>query len=187
MRTLKRQHDLGKDLDGSGAGNTIVSTTTSTTTRVIQHISKWFMWLGSGLLIAIAVLTVSDAFARSFFGLPIQGTIELVELMLACAVFLGMVYTTVGNGHVRVTVLVSRFSRRVQGVLASIITLIGVVLFALLSWQLWLSAVEWARVGRYSVTLNIPVSPFKFVAAVAAGLISLVLLVSFLRSLGKQR
>lgn len=182
MKTLKRQHDSGKALDSSGAGSVA-----STTTRVIQHISKWFMWLGSGLLILIAVLTVSDVFTRSSFSLPIRGTTELVELMLVCVVFLGMVYATVKNGHVRVTVLVSRFSKRVQRVLASTMTLIGVVLFALLSWQLWLSAVEWTRVGRYSITLNIPTAPFKFVAAVAAGLISLVLLVNFLQSLGKQR
>lgn len=182
MRTVKRWWGLGKGLSGSSAGNVVASTTV----KGVHHISEGLMWFGGGLLIVITLLTVSDVFARYFFDSPIPGTIELVKLILVCITFSGMVYTTARKANVQVTVLVSRFPRRAQRILASIMTFIGVVIFALLSWQLGLSAAEWMHIGRHSATLFIPLAPFKFFAAVAAGLICLVLLIRFLHSLGKQ-
>jgi TRAP-type C4-dicarboxylate transport system permease small subunit len=151
--------------------------------RIMDRISEGLMWLGSVLLVIITLLTVSDAFARSFFNLPIQGSIELVQLMLVCIAFSGMVYTTSKKANVQVTLLICRLPERIQMILASTMNMIGAIIFGLLCWQMCAGAIDWLHMGRYSVTLNIPLYPFKFAASVASGLISLFLVRNVIHSL----
>jgi len=154
--------------------------------RILDLISEGLMWLGSFLLVVITLLTVSDAFARSFFKLPIQGSIELVQLMLVCITFSGMVYTTSKKANVRVTLLINRFPERIQMILTSVMNVIGAIIFGLLCWQMGSEAIDWMNMGRYSVTLYIPLYPFIFAASVASGLISLFLIRNFIHSQNKH-
>jgi len=98
-----------------------------------------------------------------------------------------MVYVTFKGGNVEVTLLVSKFPRHAQQVIASVMLFIGVGVFALLAWQGWVAALEAMRTGTSTVSLEIPHFPFKFVAAVGFSMMCLWLVVSFLRSLGKNK
>lgn len=180
MGTLKKQLERSKRV--SDAGNNFASITD----KGIHYTSEGFMWISCGLLILIAVLTTSDVISRSLFDFAIPGTIELVELMLACTVFLGMVYAATKQAHVRVTVLFTRFPKRIQRVLEPIMLFIGAVVFALVSWKLWLSGAGWIASNRHTAMLNVPVGPIKLVTAVAAGVICLILIRDFLHSLHKE-
>ena len=165
--------------DNSGAGKIL----SSTINKWAMYVSEVFMWFGGILLICITLLTVGDVFGRSVLSVPIHGTIELVQMMLVCVTFSGIVYTTAKNGHVKVELILSRFPKSGQHILTAVMLLIGAAAFALLSWQLGISAVESDAAGLHTSSLHIPLAPFKFAAAVCSGLTSLLLLKDFIISL----
>jgi TRAP-type C4-dicarboxylate transport system permease small subunit len=165
--------------DDSGAGKTL----SSTINKLAMYIAEVFMWFGGIILIGITLLTVGDVFGRSALSVPIPGTIELVQMMLVCITFSGIVYTTAKNGHVKVELIMSRFSPGVKQIFSSIMLFIGSVAFAILSWQLGLSAVESGAAGLHTSSLAIPLAPFKYIAALCSGLTCLFLLKDFIFSL----
>lgn len=179
---MKRRLDLDTSLE-EGVGNEVTHTLQS----ILRRVAGWFMWLGGGLLVVIILLIVSDSFGRYFLNSPIVGSIEIVQLLLVVIAFSGMVYVAAREGNVRVDIIVSHFPGLFRRILASIMTFIGAGAFALVSWQFWLAAEKAIRTNQYSPALHIPYAPFKFAAAVAAGLICLLLLISLLSSLGKRR
>ncbi len=179
---MKRRFDLGKGL-GEGVGNFV----THTIPGVIHRISEGVVWLGAGLLIFVVLLTVCDSFGRYFLNSPIVGSIEIVRLVMVGIVFSGMVYVAAREGNVKVNIIISRFPGPVQRILAFIMTFLGTVAFAAASWQLWLAAEKAVRINQYSPALHIPYAPFKFAAAIAAGLICLLLLISLPRTLSKRK
>ena len=181
---MKEQRDLSKDAE-SGVGNKIAHTTT----KGIYFLSEGLLWLGCFALFVIMILTVFDVFGRYFFKSPIPGTIEIVQLIMCVGAFCGMIYCTARGGHIGVRIITDRLPWRVQRILVSVMHFIGAGAFAFVSWQLWSSAVGWIERGYTAPTtaqLLIPLVPFKFFAAVGAGLVALMLFRSFIQSLGKQ-
>jgi len=164
--------------DHNGAGKNL----SSTINKWAMYVSEVFMWFGGILLIGITLLTVGDVFGRSAFSVPIHGTIELVQMMLVCITFSGIVYTTAKNGHVKVELILTRLPQGGQHIISAIMLLIGAAAFALLSWQLGLSAVESNAAGLHTSSLHIPLAPFKFATAVCSCLTSLLLLKDFIFS-----
>lgn len=178
---MNRQNSLGNGLSGGG------DQVAPTTQPWVDYICRGLWWVGAGSIIGITLLTVCASFGRYFLDRPIPGTIELVQLMLLLAAFSGMVIVTASEKNVVIRILTSRFPQRVQRILNSIMNFIAFGVFALVSWQLWLSAAGWMESGRFTGVLDIPLAPFKFVAAVGAGLVCVMFLRSFILSLGKWR
>lgn len=166
-----------------GAGNSVARSME----KIVHSITKGLMWFASGLLVLVVLFTVSHDAARYLFNAPIRGFVELTELAFVLIIFFAMVYATFVGEHISAPILVSRFPRRAQEILTSIMTFIGVVVFAFVSWQLGRGALNWMHLGRVGQSLPIPLFPFKLGAAIGAGLISLELLISFFHSLGRRK
>jgi len=62
-------------------------------------------WLGAASLAAIMLLTVVDVVLRGVFNRPISGAVDLVELGLACSIFLALPAVFLRDGHLAVDVL----------------------------------------------------------------------------------
>ena len=56
----------------------------------MQLAARIFGYLAAVFLAAMMLLTVADVFLRAFFSYPIQAMLELVELGLACTIFLAL-------------------------------------------------------------------------------------------------
>src|SRR6185503_16886044 len=52
--------------------------------------ARLFGYLAAVFLAAMMLLTVADVVLRAFFNYPIQGMLELIELGLACTIFLAL-------------------------------------------------------------------------------------------------
>lgn|GEM_PF-1332683 len=179
---MKGWHNLGQGFS-KGAGNSV----TRTLEAGVHSISQGLMWLGISVFSVVILLIVSNVAMRYLFNAPITGIYDMVELAMLPTIFWAMVYVTFRGGNIEVALLVSRFPKRAQGIIKSVMILIGVGVFAALSWQLGLAGWGWMKLGRYSANLGVPLAPFKFVAALGAALICLELLVSFFHSLGKWK
>jgi TRAP-type C4-dicarboxylate transport system permease small subunit len=54
----------------------------------VNLVSRWFNYLGVGVLTIMMLLTVSDVLLRFVFNRPILGTLELTEYMMVPVVYI---------------------------------------------------------------------------------------------------
>lgn len=73
--------------------------------RLIRFISKCGAIVCSVIITIMVVITMVDTVCRYLLNSPIHGAIELNEVMFPAFVFLGLAYTQLDKGHIRVTFL----------------------------------------------------------------------------------
>ncbi len=140
--------------------------------RVFVFIS-WFSIVGVG---TILVLTIADILNRLIFSQTISGCVEIGELMMVIVTFCALPIVTLVNGHIKVDLVVGRFSHGVQNVFKCINLAFFSVICCLCAYQ---SVMEGNYVrflaAKASVT-KIPYFPFYY-------LIALMLVISVLCAL----
>jgi TRAP-type C4-dicarboxylate transport system permease small subunit len=94
-------------------------------------------------------------------------------------------YTQSKKGHIEVELLVERFPKRVQLVIASIMCLISTGLFVLTTWQVFRNAISKLQDGNVTAVLAIPIYPFVFVADLCFLLLLLLVLLELIKLIGK--
>lgn len=114
--------------------------------KVLQGIdSKANKVLGivAGALAFIGMFLVTiDVGGRYLFNHPIPGTLERTEAMLCIIVFWSITYWEITKGHLRMTLLYSRFSHRWKLSCDLLTKVLVLFLFGFLVWQTFLYGVD---------------------------------------------
>ena len=132
----------------------------------------------SVLLFALMMLMVFDVVGRNILHHPVQGATELTEIGLVTVTFLLFPTLAVRNGHI-VADVADALHSRVLDVLKLVLTaLLGVGVFGLMAWRMWLLGLSSSSYGEASPTLQVPLAPFLFAASILAGVCALCFLVS---------
>jgi TRAP-type C4-dicarboxylate transport system permease small subunit len=146
--------------------------------RLVHWIEKITVLLSGYGIFALMLLGVAHVLGRKFFNLPIFGYIDIVEIMMAFMVFLGISYTERLGGHIRMELFVSFL----RGRWLALFELAGVVLGLLISGVLlvysWDHAMRALYLGDSSIDAQIPLWPSKLVVPLSLGLLFIRLLVS---------
>lgn len=150
--------------------------------RSILSITQKFNWVAAAALVIMMVLTCADVILR-FFRHPIPGTYEMVGLLGAIVVSFSLAHTSVMRGHISVELIVQKLPKTAQIVIDGINSLLGTALFGLITWQSMLYASNLMHTGEVSLTLQMPIYPFVYGIAVGSGMLCLVLLIDFFKSL----
>ncbi|MBA7524530.1 hypothetical protein ES705_16670 [subsurface metagenome] len=141
--------------------------------KEISQMAQGAARVGVWAVVVMMLLTSVDIIARYFFNWPIYGAFELTSYLMVILVSLTLAYCAITKGHVRLEV---GFPKRIQAVIDSIVTLLGLGFFSLITWQ---SAIQ-ARViqlsDAFSADLHVPVYYFVWVVFVGSALLSLVYL-----------
>jgi len=153
--------------------------------RYVSPIAEVMHKIGLAILLLMMFLTVGDVLGRYFFAMPIPGTFEVTNFMLALIVFLTLGYTLVRKGHISIDLIICRYSPRTQGIIDSITYLASLILFCLVIWQTVVHARRLYLGNNVSGILSWPIYPFVIVAAIGSLLFCLVLLINFLSSIVK--
>lgn len=133
-------------------------------------------YVAAGLIVAMMCLTGTDVVARYFFNAPVKGAFELTEIMLAALVFVAMPITTGSRAHIEVELFNPR-SEMLGKVMSAFGTLCGVVVFAVLSYEIWLHASRLAKYGQVSNSLEIPLSLIAYLVSGCCALCLVVLII----------
>jgi TRAP-type C4-dicarboxylate transport system permease small subunit len=96
-----------------------------------------------------------------------------------------MAHCAVQGGHTQVDLFVARFSQRAQGIIGSIVGILSLGLFSLITWQCIALANDMRRSGEVSMTSLLPFHPYIYAVAFGCALLSLVILVDVMKSLVK--
>lgn len=100
-------------------------------------------WVAAAALAAMMLLTVADVLLRAAINRPIRGTLEIVELLLACTFFLALPGSFLRDEHIVVDIVdgfVGGPDGRVVAWLRRLAGLLGVLLMATMAWQGWIAA-----------------------------------------------
>lgn len=153
---------------------------------VAFRVSKIMALIAAGFLSLMMLLTVIDVFGRYFFNSPLNGAWEMIGLSLVCAGTWALAYCQSEKGHVNVTVLLYRFSPRMEAVVLCVGYLLGLVVFSIISWGALTRAHKYyLEKGHYTDILHIPYFPFLLIMAIGIGMLALLLLLDLIHAIGK--
>ena len=148
--------------------------------KFIDRISKMLSWIGVTFFLTSIMLLVSmDVFCRYIFNAPIEGTFEVVSLLLVPVVFFTLSECWIEGGHVRVDFIMRRFNPTWQLLMDLIAAGVGLFYIGMLTWQAGLDTMESLKFNELTDQLQIPVWPVRMLMTL--GLV--LFIVQLLRSL----
>lgn len=118
--------------------------------------AKVFATLAAFFLAAMMLLTVADVLLRSFFRYPIQGMLELVELGLACTIFVALPAVFLRDEHLVVDVIDHFASKPLVRLLDLAGALVSLAVLVVMAWQMVPLARSMHEFGDVTSDLSIP-------------------------------
>lgn len=151
----------------------------------VNPLSKIMSKISWAVLFLMMLLTITDVVLRKTLSQSILGTVEITEFMLVIVIFFALANTEIINGHVKVDLVMSRFSGRVQGFVDMITQFVCFILSVLITWSTLIYSEEMRASAEVTQDLWIPIYPFIYVVALGSAVLALTLLIKFFLALRK--
>jgi TRAP-type C4-dicarboxylate transport system permease small subunit len=120
------------------------------------------------IIVLLMFLTFTDVVGRNLLNRPIAGASELTELGLFLIIFLMLPQVTIRHQHIIVNLLDS-WMRPIASSLQKILAaLLGMVMFAVIGWELWSMAARANLQHEVLPTLGWPLAPFLYLMAITS-------------------
>lgn len=149
----------------------------------MNRIIKIMAYIGVLMLFFMMLIMIIDIIGRFFFNRPVNGTWEIVGLMLVCAGTWCLSYCQQEKRHIQVTIILEQFSIRISKSIQGISYLIGCIGFSFLAWQaLRLTSTYFFTKGYKTDTLQIPLYPFMFIMAIGNTVMAITLLTDSIKT-----
>jgi len=150
--------------------------------KVTLFLNRLLIWIGGCFLVAMILLTCTNIFLRLVW-VPVKGTFELMGYFGAITTAFALGYTQIKKGHISVDVLILSFSDKTRRILDVINSLICMVFFSFVAWQITKYAGILRSTGEVTETLRFPYYPFTYAVAAGCGVLALVFLTEFVKSI----
>jgi tripartite ATP-independent transporter DctM subunit len=175
---------MENDLQRSGVGPANRSGLTILR-KLVESLSGFFEFVGGIALLAMMVLVVIDVVLRTVLKLPMPGTIELVELLLVIVLFSGMTAVELSHGHVRVTILIDKFSAKAKQVTIAAADFVAFGAVSIIAWQSFIHAIYLHSSNYQSGVMKVPIWPFAAATSVFMAIFALALLINIIESINQ--
>ncbi len=150
-------------------------------TRIVTAVARFMTRVAAIFLIAMVALNVVDVGLRSGLNMPIFGTYEIVELLLAAVAFLAIPEVFLRDQHITIKLIDQVISDRAVDWMRAFGTLCAMIFAVLLAWHMIVPAMEFVEFNEISMDLEIPVIWKASLILAAFGFTILAVLVIFLR------
>ena len=142
--------------------------------RVLERLALVVLLIGGlGVLIAM-FLGAGDVVGTQFFGFPLHGAKEITESTMVLIVFGALAYAQIRRAHIRVELVHSRMTPRVQAAMDVVADIAALVFFGFLVWQSTLEAMlSWEIRETADGLLQVPLYPARWI--LVAGTVLLIL------------
>jgi TRAP-type C4-dicarboxylate transport system permease small subunit len=141
---------------------------------------------GSFFLVGMMALTCADVIGR-MFGYPILGAVELVMAMTTLAIGMGLPFTNRSRGHVGVEILIRLFSERTQTIIELCTSTLSFLLFAIVTWRMFVYARTLQSTGEETVNLALPLFIFIYALSFCLIIFTLTIFRDILANIQKLR
>jgi TRAP-type C4-dicarboxylate transport system permease small subunit len=153
--------------------------------RRIDQISEIFGVVAVVVLVCMMMLTVCDVCLRYFFNRPIMASAEVTEYMMVMVGFLGLAWCAVKGMHIKVQLIVGRFSERAQGIVDTINHIIVVGLCVIIAWRSFSESLVAREMGRASEITGTPHYPFYLIVVLGYILLLLIMIPLLVQAINK--
>ncbi|MFH0824129.1 MAG: TRAP transporter small permease [Pseudomonadota bacterium] len=150
--------------------------------RFTKRFSNTLNVTAAVLLTVMMLLTVIDVVLR-YLGRPITGTFELMAFGGALVTGLALAQSSLDDAQVNVDILYSAASEGVQKALLVFNKLLGIGIFALVTWALVEKGNDLYVTGEVSLTLHVPYYPVAYGLAICSLTECLVLASAIVRAI----
>ena len=140
------------------------------TINIFNKILLTFCVLSLSILV---VITVIDVFGRYLLGLPLPGTSEITEIILAILVYIGLPFICRDEGHVTVSILSNNLKHSFAKIHSIIINMILSIILSIIGLQLIFYGINLNSYNDITTFLEIPKAPIAFTLAFLTLLASL--------------
>jgi tripartite ATP-independent transporter DctM subunit len=145
--------------------------------NVVGTFSRWVNIAGIAVLFLMICVNFVDVFLRYIFDRPLTGVVEITELMMVVAVFLGIAHTYNVKGHISVDLLTTRMQAKGKLVVNLMSSILGLFTFIIATWRICVyTGILWENHAVVSQAVQIAKTPFAVVVIIGCFLISLLLL-----------
>ena len=153
--------------------------------RVINVTSEGFGVVAVVVLVCMMMLTVVDVCLRYFFNNPIMGSMEVTEYMMVIVGFLGLAWCALKGMHIKVELIVGRFSQRAQAVVNIINSLLVMGICGLIASRSLTEGFVAREMGRQSDITDIVHYPFYWIIVFGYALMFFVILTLLVQNVRK--
>lgn len=150
--------------------------------KATSKISEVINSAGGVILVLMMLVAVVDVIFR-YLGRPITGTFELVALAGAIVTGFAVAQTSLDGAHVNMDMLGQALSAQQRDIVRVFTKLIGVGIFALLTWALFLKGNDLYETRELTLTLRVPYYPVAYALSLSSLVECLVLLSDILRTI----
>ncbi len=126
-----------------------------------RRVNIWLNTVAEAVLFIMLMLTVVDVVLRAF-GRPIVGTYELVAIFGAIVIGFAVPQTSWDKGHVYVDFMIENRSAAVKNAWYIGTRIVGIGLYAFLSYGLLMKGIGLYKSHEVSLTLHIPYYPAAY-------------------------
>jgi len=149
--------------------------------KFLNRVCDWLGWVSSAGLILMMLTIVVDVIGAKLFTAPLLGAMDSISILGLVIASFGVPYTQMHRGHIEIEFFTEKLPKRAQPIVSGFVVLLGAVLFALATWQMFDFALTTLVKARVSGAVKIPFYPFTFAASFCFFLVFLLLLIEFLR------
>lgn len=132
--------------------------------------ARFLTAVACGALLIMTLLTFFDVIGRYGFNSSIFGASEMIELLMVGVVFAGFAFVTAADEHISVTLVDHLLIARAPVLMRWTRHIFGLVIYALLVFELWRMSVEAMENSRHTIVLGLPIWLFSCIAAVLSTL-----------------
>ena len=138
---------------------------------IFLQISRWMAAVGAIMFGVMMMITVIDVGGRYIFTKPLNGAAEIIGVMLVIGGTWGIGYCQIEKMHIRINLLVEKFSPLVQKLLWILTYLVSGAVGVLAAWQAFSRTGEFltSTLGTRSDVLGIPFAPFMLAMGIGFG------------------
>ena len=150
------------------------------------HVTEGFVWIGAIALFLMMTYGFADITGRYLANYPMPGTYEISKTFMVFIVFLSFSYIQVRKGHMRIEFITKRLGSRGKVIVDMVAYLIGLVLFALITWQAsYWSWQSWVLKDYIEGIHRIPYFPARSAVAIGSFFFCVQLIIDILGCMHK--
>jgi TRAP-type C4-dicarboxylate transport system permease small subunit len=142
-------------------------------------------WVGMVAFVSMMLLTNVDVIGAKIFLKPVPGSLDLMMLAQLVCISFALSASFIANRHVAVEFFIPLMPRFLQKATAFCIDLLMVILFIVMTWQLFVYGHGLKVYGELSPTVRIHLYPFVYGASLAFLPACLAALANFIESATK--
>jgi len=150
--------------------------------KIVSYLARRTAQLAQLALVLAMLVIVANIFMRAWWK-PLTGSYELVEILGAVILSMGVAYCAVNRGHVSVSLLVDSFPPRIRGFIDMITSIISLAFISVIAWGLLQYAAMVQRRGLSTSSLDIPLYPVYYLVALGLLMLGLTVFVDLLKNI----